>query len=571
MASLASVTASQTESQSSRGPHITQWLPQLVLGALISVCGASAIGLALSAVVFSRPEEMSKRGHGIAQSFVMFAVSTLLVHGSTMSVLTSIEPIRVHYALQSMTSLFYIPLHLLACRRGESLYLSIDIPYFLHELHAWANMAIQVTVALWATAIIPVVVGIHRGLDAQSTVYLKVDMFACATGLVFSGIVLAVLRFAHRPFALPWLSPLPFDEEAGTERDFDSLEFKDKSPPSLSEEEESTTTSSSPRGIRSISPPSIASGGSTASQSASSSSSSSGRRARARSRSSKMALQRRYVRDGYASSPAPVASIPVRLAMPAPAKRQGRQRPGSSSAESASDVASAAESSGTGGTAPTSACSSTADPAEAKCGDGNGGGGGYGQKQRPARARQSGPQLFFAAAAAAKGAALSLPSSGPRSTAGSAGSSSGASGPGPARKKLRSIGRVAAAGQAGSSGEGGSRGRGDKAAPPSVTQAGAGEGPLVIRFRRKAAAQVPALKPDVGDGQGSGGEDGRGDGPSAGGGGGGGGGGADAGAGEMDKAGSDGGDSPPSPASQRMYRVPGAWISHGVLGEGAEE
>lgn len=74
MASSASYTESQTESQSSRGPHLTQWLPQLVLTALLALAIASVIGLSLSAVAFSSTAELSKPGHGIAQSFVMFAV-----------------------------------------------------------------------------------------------------------------------------------------------------------------------------------------------------------------------------------------------------------------------------------------------------------------------------------------------------------------------------------------------------------------------------------------------------------------------------------------------------------------
>jgi hypothetical protein len=73
-----SLSASQTESQSSRGPNITHWLPQLMLGALLAVGGASIIGLALSAVAFARPEEeLVKRGHGVAQCFVLFAVCHL--------------------------------------------------------------------------------------------------------------------------------------------------------------------------------------------------------------------------------------------------------------------------------------------------------------------------------------------------------------------------------------------------------------------------------------------------------------------------------------------------------------
>lgn len=68
---------SKTESQSSSGPHITQWLPQLILVALISLAIASIIGVCLSAVGFSNIEEFKRPGQAIAQSFVMFAVSFL--------------------------------------------------------------------------------------------------------------------------------------------------------------------------------------------------------------------------------------------------------------------------------------------------------------------------------------------------------------------------------------------------------------------------------------------------------------------------------------------------------------
>jgi hypothetical protein len=77
MPSSASYTESQTESQSSRGQHITQWLPQLVLASLAFLAVASIIGVSLSAVAFSDAGDLSRPGHGIAQSFVMFAVSFL--------------------------------------------------------------------------------------------------------------------------------------------------------------------------------------------------------------------------------------------------------------------------------------------------------------------------------------------------------------------------------------------------------------------------------------------------------------------------------------------------------------
>lgn len=70
----ASYTESQTESQSSRGPHITQWLPQLVLAALFALVAASAIGLSLAAVAFDDPAELARPGHGVAHCFVLFAV-----------------------------------------------------------------------------------------------------------------------------------------------------------------------------------------------------------------------------------------------------------------------------------------------------------------------------------------------------------------------------------------------------------------------------------------------------------------------------------------------------------------
>jgi len=65
-----------TRNQSSRGPHTKQWLPQLALTALTTLAIASFTGISLSVVAFSRTDELRQPGHAVAQSFVMFSVSS---------------------------------------------------------------------------------------------------------------------------------------------------------------------------------------------------------------------------------------------------------------------------------------------------------------------------------------------------------------------------------------------------------------------------------------------------------------------------------------------------------------
>src|SRR5690242_14090054 len=103
-----------------------------------------------------------------------------------------------------MLSLFYAPLHMFAARKGETLYFDPPIPCFRHQLHAWAILTIHMTVAMWASATTSVAVAIYRGGGGSNTVHLNVDMFTCATGVLFSSLALSVVHFATRPFTLPW-------------------------------------------------------------------------------------------------------------------------------------------------------------------------------------------------------------------------------------------------------------------------------------------------------------------------------------------------------------------------------
>lgn len=68
--------ASYTESHSyhSRTKAET-WLPRLMLGALVAMGIGSTIGASLSGVVFESTGDLKREGVGIAQSFVLFAVS----------------------------------------------------------------------------------------------------------------------------------------------------------------------------------------------------------------------------------------------------------------------------------------------------------------------------------------------------------------------------------------------------------------------------------------------------------------------------------------------------------------
>ncbi|KAK4096424.1 hypothetical protein N658DRAFT_527768 [Parathielavia hyrcaniae] len=116
-----------------------------------------------------------------------------------------------------MSSLFYIPLHLLASHKGESLQLSQPLPSVRHLLHAWSTLIIRITAALWSGASAAVAVAIYRGRGGKNTSRLNFDMFACATRLLFSCLIIAVIQFARRPFTLPWISPPSFQEETATE------------------------------------------------------------------------------------------------------------------------------------------------------------------------------------------------------------------------------------------------------------------------------------------------------------------------------------------------------------------
>ncbi|KAK4238262.1 hypothetical protein C8A03DRAFT_15243 [Achaetomium macrosporum] len=258
--------ASYAGCRSSQAPQQTEWLPVplLALATLLFLAVASIVGLSLSALAFSDTAGLAKPGYGIAQSFVMFA---------------------------SILSLLHVWLHIFASRKDEVLYFDPPIPSFRHQLHAWTAIVIRIAVAMWASATIGVVVLIYREREDSSTVLLKADMFACATGLLFGCVVLGVVQFANRPFTLPWISPARFEADTSSTGDFD-----DKTSGIT---RESTGTNEALR----VSPaersktPSKATSGNT-----SRSTSSSGSRAR------KMMLTRRYILEG----PTPTALSPLK-------------------------------------------------------------------------------------------------------------------------------------------------------------------------------------------------------------------------------------------------------------------
>ncbi|KAK0659702.1 hypothetical protein QBC41DRAFT_46834 [Cercophora samala] len=192
--------ASYTESHSyhSRTKAET-WLPRMVLGALVAMGMGSVIGATLSGVVFGSTEDLKSEGVGIAQSFVLFS---------------------------SILSFFYIILHFLAAKKGDSLYLNFDppIPSFKHQLHAWAGVVIRLAVVMWSSAIIAVAVGIYHGGGGHRTVRLNLDMFACSLGVVFGSAVMVVVHVASRPFDLPGLSSR--NEEIGGEEEYGEKEAR---------------------------------------------------------------------------------------------------------------------------------------------------------------------------------------------------------------------------------------------------------------------------------------------------------------------------------------------------------
>lgn len=67
---------------------------------------------------------------------------------------------------------------------------------------------------MWASAIVAVSIGVHRGHGGGNAVNLNVNLFACAAGFLSGCILLFVVQLATRPFDTPWLSPSYFDEFA---------------------------------------------------------------------------------------------------------------------------------------------------------------------------------------------------------------------------------------------------------------------------------------------------------------------------------------------------------------------
>ncbi|KAL2263564.1 hypothetical protein VTK26DRAFT_6212 [Humicola hyalothermophila] len=94
------------------------------------------------------------------------------------------------------------------------------IPSFHHRLHAWAELTIRMALVMWAGACVAVALGVYRGgkggdgdgavidgggLDG-ATARLKVDLFACAIGIVAGAGLVGAVQFVGRPFALPWMA-----------------------------------------------------------------------------------------------------------------------------------------------------------------------------------------------------------------------------------------------------------------------------------------------------------------------------------------------------------------------------
>ncbi|KAK3308444.1 uncharacterized protein B0T15DRAFT_108107 [Chaetomium strumarium] len=185
-----------TKSQRSQGTQRIPWRPGplLTLVALFFLAVASTVGLSVSAVAFSDTPDLAKPGRGIAQSFVLFA---------------------------SILSLLHVSLHLSVSRKDEILYFDPPIPSFRHQLHAWTTIVIWIAAAMWAGATIGVAVLLYQGRGGSITVLVKVDMFACATGLLFGCVVLGVVRFANQPFTLPWISPARPEADTSSNGDFD--------------------------------------------------------------------------------------------------------------------------------------------------------------------------------------------------------------------------------------------------------------------------------------------------------------------------------------------------------------
>ncbi|KAK0739483.1 hypothetical protein B0T21DRAFT_382507 [Apiosordaria backusii] len=271
--------ASYTESHSYHSRTKTEtWLPRVVLGALVAMGIGSVIGASLSGVVFGSTRDLRREGVGIAQSFVLFA---------------------------SILSFFYILLHLLAAKKGDSLYLNFDppIPSFKHQLHAWAGVVIRLAVVMWSSAIIAVSVGIYHGGGGHRTVRLNLDIFACSLGVVFGSVVMVVVQVASRPFDLPGLSPR--NDEMDTEEQFDEKEARGSYSTS-GEERDAGLTATDESTIR-VTPPRFGKAH-RPNMPSKSASNISGSSSSSRTRARRMGRVRRYILQ----APAPAVLAPVK-------------------------------------------------------------------------------------------------------------------------------------------------------------------------------------------------------------------------------------------------------------------
>ncbi|KAM7214425.1 hypothetical protein V8F06_010182 [Rhypophila decipiens] len=109
-------------------------------------------------------------------------------------------------AFGSLTSLFYITLHIRASRLGNTLYASSTSTVgFEHPLESQAVLTIRAAFLLWLSALPAISMGIFHG----GGTILKLDLFISTSGFLCTSFLVFIVEGMESAFELPLFSPTP--------------------------------------------------------------------------------------------------------------------------------------------------------------------------------------------------------------------------------------------------------------------------------------------------------------------------------------------------------------------------
>ncbi|KAM7196656.1 hypothetical protein V8F33_005996 [Rhypophila sp. PSN 637] len=109
-------------------------------------------------------------------------------------------------AFGSLTSLFYITMHIRASRLGNNLYAtSTSTVGFEHPLELQAVLTIRAAFLLWLSALPAISMGIFHG----GRTILKLDLFISICGFLCTSFLVFILERTECAFELPLFSPTP--------------------------------------------------------------------------------------------------------------------------------------------------------------------------------------------------------------------------------------------------------------------------------------------------------------------------------------------------------------------------